>query len=69
MREIIMELELLYVKMNEVNKEVEHELKNENMPFSKVLYALTKGISRDDLFMMDDEQLVHLIRKIQIIEG
>lgn len=69
MREIIMELELLYVKMNEVNKEVEQELKNENMPFSKVLYALTKGISRDDLFMMDDEQLVHLIRKIQIIEG
>ena len=64
-----MEIELLYKKMNELNKDVEQELKNENMPFAKVLYALTKGISRDDLFMMNDEQLTQLIRKVQIIEG
>lgn len=69
MNEIMMEIEILYKKMNELNKDVEQELKNQNMPFAKVLYTLTKGISRDDLFMMDDEQLTQLIRKVQIIEG
>jgi hypothetical protein len=69
MREIIMEIELLYTKMNEVNKEVESEIGNSNMPFSKVLYALTKGISQEDLFMMTDDKLIKLIQKIQIIEG
>lgn len=69
MKEIMMEIELLYTKMNEVNREVESEIGNSNMPFAKVLYALTKGVSREDLFMMNDEQLIKLIQKIQIIEG
>lgn len=69
MNEILMEIELLYKKMNELNKDVEHDLKNENMPFSKLIYTLTKGISRDDLFMMNDEDFINLVRKLQIIEG
>jgi hypothetical protein len=69
MKEILMEIELLYKKMSESNKDVEQELKNDSMPFAKVLYTLTKGISRDDLFMMNDHDLRELIQKIQIIEG
>lgn len=69
MKEIMMELELLYTKMNEANKEIESEIGNANMPFSKLIYAITKGLTNDDVFNMDDELLLKHIQKIQLIEG
>lgn len=69
MREIIKELEILYEKMNNTNKELENEMGNKNLPFAKLLYTVTKGVSKDDLFNMTNEELIRLIQKIQIIEG
>jgi hypothetical protein len=69
MKEIMMELELLYSKMNETNKEVECEIGNKCMPFSKLIYAITKGLTKEDIFMMDDDSLLKHIQKIQLIEG
>ena len=69
MREIIMELQLLYNKMNAANNKVEEELGNEEIPFSKVLYAVTRNIKNSDLFNMDNETLLRHIQKIQLIEG
>ncbi len=69
MREIIMELQLLYNKMNVANNEVEEELGNEEIPFGKVLYAITRNIKNGDLFDMDNETLLRHIQKIQLIEG
>ena len=69
MIEIIMELQLLYNKMNAANNEVEEELGNKEIPFSKVLYAVTRTIKNSDLFNMDNETLLRHIQKIQLIEG
>ena len=41
MREILMELELLFTKMNDVNMEFENEQGNKEIPFGKVIYAIT----------------------------
>lgn len=69
MKEVMMELELLYNKMQESNKEVEIELKNEDIPFAKILFAVIRGIQKSDLFDMNDEDLINHIRKIQILES
>lgn len=69
MIEIIMELQLLYNKMNAANNEVEEELGNKEIPLSKVLYAVTRNIKNSDLFNMDNETLLRHIQKIQLIEG
>ena len=69
MREIIMELQLLYNKMNAANNEVEEELGNKEIPFGKVLYAITRNIKNSDLFDMDNATLLRHIQKIQLIEG
>ena len=69
MIEIIMELQLLYNKMNVANNEVEEELGNKEIPFSKVLYAVTRNIKNSDLFNMDNETLLRHIQKLQLIEG
>ena len=69
MREIIMELQLLYNKMNAANNEVEEELGNKEIPFGKVLYAITRNIKNSDLFDMDNAALLRHIQKIQLIEG
>ena len=69
MTEIIMELQLLYNKMNEANSEVEGILGNEELPFSKVLYAVTRNIKNSDLFDMTDEELLKHIQITQLIES
>lgn len=69
MREILMEIELLYNKMNEVNYENESKLGNINIPFSKILYAITRNYSKEELFNIGDKDLIQLIRKIQLIES
>ena len=69
MIEIIMELQLLYNKMNAANNEVEEELGNKEIPFSKVLYAVTRNIKNSDQLNMDNETLLRNIQKIQLIEG
>ncbi len=69
MIEIIMELQLLYNKMNAANNEVEEELGNKEIPFGKVLYAITRNIKNSDLFDMDNATLLRHIQKIQLIEG
>jgi hypothetical protein len=69
MTEIIMELQLLYNKMNEANSEVEGILGNEELPFSKVLYAVTRNIKNSDLFDMTDEELLKHIQRTQLIES
>lgn len=69
MIEIIMELQLLYNKMNEANSEVEGILGNEELPFSKVLYAVTRNIKNSDLFDMTDEELLKHIQRTQLIES
>ena len=68
MIEIIMELQLLYNKMNAANNEVEEELGNKEIPFGKVLYAITRNIKNSDLFDMDNATLLRHIQKIQLIE-
>jgi len=69
MTEIIMELQLLYNKMNEANSEVECILGNEELPFSKVLYAVIRNIKNSDLFDMTDEELLKHIQRTQLIES
>ena len=69
MIEIIMELQLLYNKMNVANNEVEEELGNKEIQFGKVLYAITRNIKNSDLFDMDNATLLRHIQKIQLIEG
>ena len=69
MIEIITELQLLYNKMNAANNEVEEELGNKEIPFGKVLYAITRNIKNSDLFDMDNATLLRHIQKIQLIEG
>lgn len=69
MIEIIMELQLLYNKMNAANNEVEEELGNKEIPFGKVLYAITRNVKNSDLFDMDNATLLRHIQKIQLIEG
>ena len=49
--------------------EVEEELGNKEIPFGKVLYAITRNIKNSDLFDMDNETLLRHIQKIQLIEG
>ena len=69
MTEIIMELQLLYNKMNEANSEAEGILGNEELPFSKVLYAVIRNIKNSDLFDMTDEELLKHIQRTQLIES
>ena len=64
-----MEIELLYNKMNEVNYENESKLGNINIPFAKILYAITRNYSKEELFNIGDKDLIQLIRKIQLIES
>ena len=64
-----MELQLLYNKMNEANSEVEGILGNEELPFGKVLYAVTRNIKNSDLFDMTDEELLKHIQRTQLIES
>ena len=66
MKEILMEIELLFFKMTEVNKEYEQSVGNEELPFGKVLYALTRD---KKFFNMDNNELIKYIQKIQLIEG
>lgn len=67
-QEILMEMEILYDKMNNVNIEFEKENGNETMPFSKLLFCITNNISRDELFNMKDIELLKIIQKKQLIE-
>lgn len=69
MKEALMEIELLYKKIEEVNRDVEKELKNEELPFGKVLVAILNRTTKTELFNMSDEELVNHIRKIQILES
>ena len=69
MREILMEIELLYNKMEEVNREVEIENGNDELPFGKVLFALLNGLDKKELFNMTNQELISHIQKIQIIES
>ena len=55
--------------MNVANNEVEGELGNKEIPFGKVLYAITRNIKNSDLFDMDNATLLRHIQKIQLIEG
>lgn len=68
-REIIMEIELLYKKMWEVNKDIETVAGNKEMPFAKVIYAMTKGVEPQHLFNMNDEEFIRHIQKIQFKES
>lgn len=65
----MMELKLLHSKMNITNKEVEEEMGNDEIPFSKVIFAITSSLSKEELFTMSDEVLLRHIRKVQLIEG
>ena len=69
MKEILLEVELLFNKMNEVNHGTEKEFGNDDIPFSKILFAITRGLDRDELFGLTDQQLIKHIQKIQLIEG
>jgi hypothetical protein len=69
MKEVLMELELLYNKMEEVNREFEFEAGNEELPFGKVLYAVLNKTTKTELFEMNNEELIKHIQKIQILES
>ena len=68
-REILMEIELLYRKMWEVNKDIETVAGNKDMPFAKVIYTLSKGISSEELFHMTDEEFIKHIQRAQFKES
>ena len=69
MEEIIMEIILLYNKMNEVNSDNQNELGNSEISFSKILYAMTRTLTNKELFLMNNEDLIKHIQKIQLIES
>lgn len=69
MKEILMEIELLYNKMKEVNISIELENGNDDLPFAKVLFALTHSVEKNKLFNMNNDELIAHIQKIQIIES
>lgn len=68
-REILMEIELLYKKMWEVNKDIETVAGNKDMPFAKVIYALSKKVDSQELFNMSDEEFIRHIQKVQLKES
>lgn len=69
MKEVIMELEILYNKMEDINRDIENEAGNEEIPFGKVLCAVMNRITKSDLFEMNNQDLIKHIQKIQIIES
>jgi hypothetical protein len=69
MKEILLEIELLFNKMNEVNDDTEREFGNDDIPFAKILFAITRSLERKELFGLTDQQLIKHIQKIQLIEG
>lgn len=62
--EVLLELKILYEKMQENNR-----LFSENFNISKMLFALTYGISRDQMFNMTNNEFIEHIRKVQIVES
>lgn len=69
MEEVLMEMNLLRKKMEEVNAENEELIGNDSLPFAKVLYAITSKIDKKVLFEMTDSELINYIRKVQLIES
>lgn len=61
MKEILMELEVLRQKME---KYTENEI-----PFSKIIYAITNKLERNVLFNMSNKELISHIQKIQMLES
>lgn len=61
MKEIIMEIEILRLKMGNYTED--------KIPFAKVLYAMTSKLSRSELFDMTDEEFIRHIQKIQLLES
>ena len=69
MDEIMMEITLLFNKMNEVNCDNEMHFGNSEISFSKIIYAITRGLNKEELFRMTNEELIRHIQKIQLIES
>ena len=69
MEEVLMEMNLLRKKMEEVNAENEELIGNDSLPFAKVLYAITSKIDKKVLFEMTDSELINYMRKVQLIES
>lgn len=61
MKEIVMEIEILKLKMSSYT--------DETVSFGKILYALTNKLERSKLFNMTDEEFIRHIQKIQILES
>lgn len=61
MKEIIMEMEILRLRMQNYS--------DTEISFAKVLYAVTNKLNRSTIFEMTDEELVKHIQKIQILES
>lgn len=57
--EVLMELKILYQKISKTGKPT----------FGKLLYSITKNLSKSDLFEISDNELIEHIRKVQIIES
>lgn len=69
MKELLLEIEILYKKMNETNLEYEQSQGNQDIPFAKVLYALTRSVDKEYLFNMSNSELLSHIHKIQTQES
>ena len=65
----MMEIALLFNKMNEVNGDNEMHFGNGEISFSKIIYAITRGLNKEELFGMTNEELIRHIQKIQLIES
>lgn len=61
MVEIIEELKVLKKKIDETSQK--------NTPFAMTLYAITRSLSKSELYEMTDEDLIKHIQKMQIIES
>lgn len=79
--EILLELNILKNILKSTNDSLKFRLSNddnydkndlvdldEDITFGKLLFSITKGLTRSDLIDMSDKDLLTHIRRIQVIE-
>lgn len=80
MNEILMELRILEEIMNESQRNLKKKLDSdegyfkdtsfleEKMTFGKIIYTITKDLSKETLKSMSNKEMIEHIQKIQVIE-
>lgn len=80
MEELLMEVKILQKVMTESSKSLKFRLDNddnfskdtsfldENVSFGRILFTITKDLSKNDLLTFSDSEMLKHIQKVQIIE-